>query len=61
MTSASTLAMLLLTGVVIAGCMAFVIRFDVAARADRHRFERQVRRGTAQLIEEADRARRVQF
>ncbi|WP_375388711.1 hypothetical protein [uncultured Amnibacterium sp.] len=56
---ASVLAMLALTGVVVLGCMAVVIRFDLSARAERARFERQVRHGAARLVHEAERARRV--
>lgn len=58
MTGLSTLAMLLVTGVVVGACLAVVIRFDVAARADRARFERRIRRSAAELIREADAARR---
>lgn len=58
MTSWSVLAMIGLSGVFVFACMGIAIHFDIAARSERFRLEWRVRRGAAQLLQEAERARR---
>lgn len=58
MEAMSTLAMLCCSAAVVLGLIALTIRFDPAAAARRRQHEQHVRRGTAALLRDAQRALR---
>ena len=58
MGSASVLLMLLVTAAVVLGAIRLVVVTDLAARVERHRVERSIRRSAAALLADIERYRR---